>query len=118
MRPCPKFPIAIKVGNTIVKIYHWKGPRYDQFKLVYHGADGKRQSESFGKLASAKAPANEIAVQIERGERDMLKLSSSDRASYLHALRLLEPMGVPLGVAIEAYVAQAQKARPASKDKR
>ena len=118
MRPCPKFPIAIKVGNTIVKIYHWKGPRYDQFKVVYRGADGKRQRETFGKLASAKARANEIAVQIERGERDMLKLSSADRASYLHALRLLEPMGVPLGVAVEAYVAQAQKARPASKDKR
>lgn len=109
---------TIKVGNTLVKIYHWKGKSgYQQFKVAYR-EDGKQRRETFGSLAKAKARANEIAVQIERGERDVLKLTSADRTNYLHALRLLEPMGVPLGVAIEAYVAQVRSSQPAGKDKK
>ena len=96
---------TIKVGNTVIKIYHWKGKSgYDQFKVAYR-ADGQRKRETFGSLSKAKARANEIAVQIERGERDMLKLSHADRATYLHALRLLEPLSIPLNVAVEEYVA-------------
>src|SRR5215472_3119122 len=95
---------TIKVGNTIVKIYHWRGKTgYDQFKVAYH-ADGELRRETFGSLAKAKARANEIAVQIERGERDVLKLSNADRTTYLHAVRLLEPLSVPLNVAVEEYV--------------
>src|SRR4029450_11647441 len=101
---------TIKVGNTLVKIYHWKGKSgYDQFKVAYR-ADGKQRRETFGSLAKAKARAHEIAVQLERGERDVLKLTSADRSTYLHALRLLEPMSVPLNVAVEAYI-ETQRSR-------
>src|SRR5215510_8634793 len=96
---------AVKVGNTLVKIYHWRGKSgYDQFKVAYH-ADGKLRRETFGKLAKAKARANEIAVQIERGERDILKLTSADRAGYVAARNLLQPLGIPLHAAVEEYVA-------------
>ena len=96
---------TIKVGNTLVKIYHWKGKSgYQQFKVAYR-ADGKQRRETFGNLAKAKAHANEIAVQIERGERDVLKLTNADRSTYLHAVRLLEPLSIPLNVAVEEYVA-------------
>src|SRR4029077_5495442 len=95
---------TVKVGNTLVKIYHWRGKSgYDQFKVAYH-ADGKLRRETFGKLAKAKARANEIAVQIERGERDVLKLTNADRSTYLHALELLKPTSIPLHVAIEEYL--------------
>jgi integrase len=94
----------IKVGNTIVKIYHWRSKSgYDQFKVSYH-EDGKLKRETFGSLAKAKARATEIAVQIERGERDMLKLTNFDRSTYLHALELLKPTKIPLHVAIEEYL--------------
>ncbi len=107
---------TIKVGNTLVKIYHWKGKSgYDQFKVAYR-ADGKQRRETFGSLAKAKARAHEIAVQIERGERDVLKLTSADRSTYLHALRLLEPMSVPLNVAVEAYI-ETQRSRGNHNDK-
>ena len=107
---------TIKVGNTLVKIYHCKGPkrpgcknkRYGLFRVAYR-ANGKQQRETFGSLAKAKARANEIAVQIERGERDVLKLTNADRSTYLHALQLLEPMSVPLHVAVQEYVANAQR---------
>jgi integrase len=104
---------TIKVGNTIIKIYHSKGAlkpgskqeRYDQYTVAYCAQDGAPRRQTFGKLAKAKARAQEIAVQIERGERDMLKLTNVERASYLHALRLLEPLAIPLNVAVEEYVA-------------
>jgi integrase len=107
---------TIKVGNTLVKIYHWRGKSgYDQFKVAYR-ADGKQRRETFGSLAKAKARANEIAVQIERGERDVLKLTNSDRGSYLHALALLKPMSVPLHVAVEGYI-DSQRDRGKHNDK-
>jgi integrase len=101
----------IKVGNTIVKIYQCKGQlkpgskteRYEQFVVVYR-ADGQRKRETFGNLPKAKARANEIAVQIERGERDALKLTNADRSTYLHALELLKPTSIPLHVAIQEYL--------------
>jgi integrase len=102
MRRQPKFPLTVKIGNTIIKIYRWKGA-YEQFKVAYRGDVGRRR-ETFGSLAKAKARANEIAVQIERGERDALKLSNVDRSTYLHALELLKPTGVPLHIAIEEYL--------------
>jgi integrase len=96
---------TIKVGNTHVKIYHWRGKSgYDQYKVAYR-ADGKRKRETFGSLAKAKARANEIAIQIERGERAMLKLTSAEVGTFLHARRLLEPLSMPLNVAVEEYVA-------------
>src|SRR5215469_2060036 len=95
---------TVKVGNTTIKIYHWQSKSgYDQFKVSYH-EDGTLKRETFGSLAKAKARATEIAVQIERGERDALKLTNSDRSTYLHALELLKPTRVPLHVAIEEYL--------------
>jgi integrase len=96
---------TVKVGNTLIKIYHWRGKSgYDQFKVVYQ-ADGQRKRETFGSLAKAKARAQEIAVQIERGDRAMLNLTNAEVATYLHARRLIEPLSIPLNVAVEEYVA-------------
>jgi integrase len=102
---------TVKVGTTIIKIYHGKGrlrpgceeKHYDQFTVTYR-ENGKRKRENFGNLAKAKARAHEIAVLIERGERDVLKLTNADRSSYLSAIRLLEPHGIPLHAAVSEYV--------------
>src|SRR5262245_10068300 len=108
---------TVKVGNTLVKIYHWQGKNgYHQFKVAYH-ADGKLKRETFGSLNKAKRRANEIAIMIERGERDVLKLTNADRSSYLHALELLKPLSVPLHVAIEEYVANASRKPTGCPDK-
>jgi integrase len=95
---------TVKVGNTRIKIYYWRSKSgYDQFKVSYH-QDGRLKRETFGSLAKAKARANEIAVQIERGERDALKLTNADRSTYVHALELLKPTSIPLHVAIQEYL--------------
>src|SRR5215475_13001582 len=102
---------SVKVGNTTIKIYQKQGAlkpgskteRYKQYTVAYRALGGVHRHETFGEknFAKAKARANEIAVQIERGERDMLKLSNAERATYVHAVRLLEPFSIPLNVAIE-----------------
>lgn len=113
---CHKLVTPVKVGTTTIKIYHamgrvrpgYKRKRYNQFTLAYYDK-GKRKRETFGNLGKARARAQEIAVLIERGERDMLQLTSTDRSSYLSALSMLEPYGVPLHVAVSEY-AQARDA--------
>src|SRR5215831_16428575 len=106
---------AVKVGNTTIKIYQKQGAlkpgskteRYKQYTVAYRALDGAHRQETFGEknFAKAKARAQEIAVQIERGERDILKLTSADRAGYIAALNLLQPLGIPLHAAVEEYVA-------------
>jgi integrase len=107
---------TVKVGTTSIKIYQSEGrlrpgdsgKHYDQFTLVYYD-NGKRKRETFGNLARAKARAQQIAVLIERGERDVLKLTNSDRDSYLSAIRLLEPHGIPLHAAVSEYVSAREQ---------
>src|SRR6266550_1791321 len=70
---------TVKVGNTRIKIYHWRSKSgYDQFKVSYQ-QDGKLK-------------------------RETLKLTSADRSTYLHALELLKPTSIPLHVAIQEYL--------------
>ena len=98
-----KKPLIIKVGNTRVKVYQGKSRGYDLFTVTYY-ANGERKRETFGQLESAKCRASEVAILTEKGQRDVLKLSSTDRESYVHAMQLLAPLGVPLHAAVEEYV--------------
>ena len=38
------FPVEIKRGNVTVKIYRTANKGYEEFKLVYYGADGSESS--------------------------------------------------------------------------
>lgn len=100
-----KFPHSIKVGNAIVKIYRGETHgRYDSFTVV-HYRDGKRERKTFSKFREARSRAQEVATQIAKGRVDVLALTSADRDSYTHALTLLKPLGIPLHLAVEEYVA-------------
>jgi integrase len=97
-------PLLVKRGNSTVKIYQGKSRGYDLFTVV-HYANGDRKRETFGRLGPAKSRAEEIATLNENGRRDVLELSSADRESYVHAMRNLSPLNMPLHAAIEEYVA-------------
>jgi len=47
------FPVEIKRGNVTVKIYRTANKDYEEFKLVYYGADGKRKFKAFANYACA-----------------------------------------------------------------
>jgi integrase len=97
-------PTVVKVGNAVVKIYSGKSRGYDLHTLV-HYAGGQRRRETFAKLAEAKKRAEEVARAMLNGRLEVLELANADREAYVHALRLLKPLGVPLHNAIEEYVA-------------
>src|SRR5262249_25288560 len=66
---------------------------------------GKRKIETRPNEAAARQRAHELATQIARGHLDVLSLTNSDRDNYVSAMQLLAPLGVPLHVAIQEYVA-------------
>jgi len=99
-----KFPISIKVGSAIAKVYRGKSRGYDLFTVVHYQA-GQRKRETFSKLGEALARAQDVAAYIARGHANMLTLTSADRESYVVALEILRPFALPLHAAIEEYAA-------------
>ena len=98
-----RFPLTVKVGSASVKIYRGKSRGYDLFTVVYY-EHGERKRETFGNLENAKSRASEMATQIARGRAGLLTLSNADRESYLSAVSLLSPVGIPLHAAVQEYV--------------
>src|SRR5215468_10104577 len=99
-----KFPKTIKVGSAVVKVYRGKAHGYDLFTVAYH-ENGKRQRRTFGKLADAKAAAQAIALKIAQGRSNSVELTGAHRDSYMAALNLLRPHGLPLLSVLEEYLA-------------
>ena len=97
-------PFIVKVGSVSVKIYPGKSRGYPFYTVAYYvGTERKR--ETFANLAKAKARAHQVAIDTAKGRIPSLELANSDRESYLHAIALLRPSGIPLGSAIEEFVA-------------
>jgi integrase len=107
--------MVIQVGSARCPIYHQtyfktvggRRRRYERFIVAHYRPDGERKiriCQSFGSLKDARFEASRIATAIHNGEADVLKLTSSDRTAYLHAVDALRPLGVPLHVAVAEYV--------------
>src|SRR4029077_9629438 len=98
-----KFPKVVKAGSAVVTIYRgkvkMKRGRYDAFTVAYY-QNGERQRSVFGNFDDAKKAAQEIATKIAHGRVNVKELTGADRESYIAALNLLEPLGVPLHSAV------------------
>ena len=116
-----RWPLIVQVGSIRIPIYRdqykkkiGKRPRiYERYTLAYYKSDGEtrtRRLQSFSSVEDARFEAQRIATAIANGEADVLKLKSADRASYLHALGELKPLGIPLHIAISEYVAARKHA--------
>lgn len=113
-----KFPKVVKVGSAVVKIYRgnvkMKRRSYPAFTVAYY-QNGKRQRSVFGNFDDARKAAQEIALKIAHGRVNVKELTGADRESYIAALNLLLPIGVPLHSAVEEYVAaRARELEPAA----
>jgi len=95
------FPIVVKRGSANVKIYKTPCRGVDCFTLSYW-VDGVRKRQAFDNLEAAKTEAAASAARLTAGDLDVLTLTSADRAAYLRARQLLDP----LGIAIEVGAAQ------------
>ena len=97
-----KFPIKVKRGHTVVKIYLTPSHGSPSYTVVsYLGT--QRQRKTFAELDRALIEAETIATKLSAGELDVLTLTSDDRLSYVRAVESLRPTGVSLEVAAARF---------------
>jgi len=94
----PKFPITVKRGHTVVKIYHTPSRGCDAYTVVHYLGD-QRQRKTFADLGLATTEAETVANKLSTGEVNVLTLTSDDRLSYIRSIEVLKPTGVPLEMA-------------------
>jgi site-specific recombinase XerD len=100
------FPLTVKRGSATVKIY--KTPCRGKIRYtISYWLDGTRKRQTFDDLDRAKTEAASAANQLTSGDLDVLELTGADRAAYLRARQLLDP----LGLGIEAAAAELADAR-------
>ena len=97
------FSMEVKQGSVVVKIYRVENKGRDSFTVSYH-ADGKRKLRIFAGFDEAHAEAKAKATALSRGELDALELRAVDARAYVNAVGLLDPIGVPLELAVKDYV--------------
>jgi len=103
----PKFPITVKRGHTVVKIYHTPSRGCDAYTVV-HYLGTKRQRKTFADLGLATTEAEIVATKLSTGEINVLTLTSDDRLAYVRAIEALKPTGVLLEMAAMQF-AEAHK---------
>ena len=94
----PKFPVTVKRGHTIVKIYRTPSRGCDAYTVSYYLGD-QRVRKTFADLGLATTEAETVANKLSTGEVNVLTLTSGDRLSYIRAIEALKPTGVPLEMA-------------------
>jgi integrase len=106
-----KFPITVKAGSSVVKIYREAKPSADYFRLVFY-LGGKRHRLNFRSLDLARTEAAAKAAQLARGDVDAVQLTGKDRLTYGRALEALRGLGVPLDAAAIEYAQAAKVLEP------
>jgi integrase len=102
-----RFPITIKRGSSVAKIYRDRKQTGTYYRVVYH-IGGKRHRLNFNDLQKATSEAEAKAAQLSRGDVDAMQLSGRDRLEYGRAKDAVKQFGMPLdAVAIE--FAEARK---------
>jgi integrase len=102
-----RFPITIKRGSSVVKIYRDRKPTGTYYRVAYH-IGGKRQRPHFNDLERAIAEGEAKASQLSRGDIDAMQLSGKDRLVYGRAVEAIREYAVPLDAAALEY-SQARK---------
>ena len=100
--------LEIPAGETTVRVEHSEYFRegrglVPEYAVKFH--DGERaQIHKFRFEDDAKAKAKEVATHAKRGHVAVASLKTSDLHAYVRCRELLEPLDVPITVAVEEYV--------------
>jgi integrase len=104
MKKKSEFPIEIKRGNVVVKIYRTVAATgYESFQVADYSG-GTRKLVSKSSLEEARAEAVRIGDKMNTGDRDVLALRGADAASYVRSTDKLKGTGVSLEVAVSVFV--------------
>jgi integrase len=101
------FPLTVRAGSSVVKIYRDSKPSGHYFRVVYH-LGGKRHRLNFANLEAARMEAAAKVAQLARGDVDAVQLTGKDRLAYGRALDAVKDFGTPLDAAAIEY-AEARK---------
>jgi integrase len=97
-----RFPIVVKRGSSVVKIYRDRKPTGTYYRVAYH-IGGKRHRLHHNDLEKAIAEAEAKAAQLSRGDVDAMQLSGKDRLVYGRAVEAVREHSVPLDAAALEY---------------
>src|SRR2546421_1622539 len=99
-----EWPHKVKSGNTTIPIYRTQTSRgYEEFKVVWYGADRKRRFKTFADFEDARNYASRINAAIGSGEINAVTLSNDERLVYLRAKDTLAEIGTPMDIAAAEY---------------
>jgi integrase len=97
-----RFPIVVKRGSSVVKIYRDRKQTGTYYRVAYH-IGGKRHRLNFNDLEKATSEAEAKASQLSRGDVDAMQLSGKDRLVYGRAVEAVRAYGLPLDAAALEY---------------
>jgi integrase len=97
-----RFPVVIKRGSSVVKIYRDRKPTGTYYRVSYH-IGGKRHRLHHNDLEKAIIEAEAKASQLSRGDVDAMQLSGKDRLVYGRAVEAVREHGIPLDAAAIEY---------------
>jgi integrase len=110
--------ISVPIYSTTNRIYRLNpasGKRelkseHPQFTVIYYEGS-RRIKRKFSDLAKARREADLAAIKLSNGEAEILKLSGTDRADYVHAMRHLRDWNetAHLNLAVVDYVAAVKR---------
>jgi integrase len=95
----PDFPLLVKKGSATVKIYEVKNRDRKNYTVSYLTAVNGRVRKTFADLETAKREAEAVALNLAHGDLQGLKLTGTERQSYVEAQRALAHTGVGLNSA-------------------
>ena len=97
-----RFPMIVKRGSSVVKIYRDRKPTGTYYRVAYH-IGGKRHRLHHNDLEKAIAEAEAKAAQLSRGDIDAVQLTGRDRLVYGRALEAVRDYGLSLDAAAIEY---------------
>jgi integrase len=102
--PLPlQFPISIRKGHAVVKIYAVKNRDTVNYTVAYMTAANGRKRKTFADLELAKREAHNIAAKLATDDLDALKLTGADRQMYVAAKQAIERTGLSLDSAAREF---------------
>ena len=98
------WPKEVKTGSVLVKIYRIKNKGRRSFMVSYF-SQGLRKQKMFADFEKAYAEGKKVSDDVSNGDINSLNMPSKDRIMFNHAVKALEPTGVPLDLAAKEYAA-------------
>ncbi len=96
------WPLKIKSGSIVVKVYRTPSGGYDLFTVSYHEG-GRRVRKYFSDFSEAKTEAKNAAEKLASGQGIALQIAGKDRDAFVYAKKKLAPFGVELVNVIDEY---------------